>query len=45
MLLGLHPGRTERDERTLYKSLGMAAQDVASGFAVVRAAQRLGDAR
>ncbi|NIL42464.1 ornithine cyclodeaminase family protein [Salinispora arenicola] len=42
VLLGLHPGRTERDERTLYKSLGMAAQDVASGFAVVRAAQRLG---
>lgn len=42
VLLGLHPGRTSRDERTLYKSLGVAAQDVASGFALVRAAQRLG---
>ncbi|ABP53515.1 ornithine cyclodeaminase family protein [Salinispora tropica] len=42
VLLGRHPGRTDRDERTLYKSLGMAAQDVASGFAIVRAAQRLG---
>lgn len=42
VLLGMHPGRTDPAERTLYKSLGMAAQDVASGFAVVRAAQRLG---
>ncbi|USX56277.1 ornithine cyclodeaminase family protein [Lentzea sp. HUAS12] len=42
VLLGLRPGRAETTERTLYKSLGMAAQDVASGFAVVRAAQRLG---
>ncbi|MGA4844519.1 ornithine cyclodeaminase family protein [Streptomyces sp. G45] len=42
VLLGKHPGRTAPAERTLYKSLGMAAQDVASGFAVVRAARRLG---
>lgn len=42
VLLGLHPGRTGDTERTLYKSLGMAAQDVASGFAVVRSARRLG---
>ncbi|MFY1677481.1 MULTISPECIES: ornithine cyclodeaminase family protein [unclassified Streptomyces] len=42
VLLGKHPGRTGETERTLYKSLGMAAQDVASGFAVVRAARRLG---
>lgn len=42
VLLGKHPGRTDPTERTLYKSLGMAAQDVASGFAIVRAAQRLG---
>jgi ornithine cyclodeaminase len=42
VLLGKHPGRTDPAERTLYKSLGMAAQDVASGFAVVRAARRLG---
>ncbi|MFE1797193.1 ornithine cyclodeaminase family protein [Streptomyces sp. NPDC059517] len=42
VLLGKHPGRSGPAERTLYKSLGMAAQDVASGFAVVRAARRLG---
>ncbi|MGW1146244.1 ornithine cyclodeaminase family protein [Streptomyces sp. NPDC002454] len=42
VLLGTRPGRTRPAERTLYKSLGMAAQDVASGFAVVRAARRLG---
>ncbi|MFI2187665.1 ornithine cyclodeaminase family protein [Streptomyces sioyaensis] len=42
VLLGNHPGRSGPAERTLYKSLGMAAQDVASGFAIVRAARRLG---
>lgn len=42
VLLGKSPGRTGPAERTLYKSLGMAAQDVASGFAVVRAARLLG---
>ncbi|KUO12365.1 ornithine cyclodeaminase family protein [Streptomyces sp. DSM 15324] len=42
VLLGKHAGRTAPGERTLYKSLGMAAQDVASGFAVVRAARSLG---
>ncbi|MCH0564864.1 MULTISPECIES: ornithine cyclodeaminase family protein [unclassified Streptomyces] len=42
VLLGKHPGRTGPAERTLYKSLGMAAQDVASGFAVLNAARRLG---
>lgn len=42
VLLGKHPGRTGAAERTLYKSLGMAAQDVASGYAIVRAARRLG---
>lgn len=42
VLLGRHPGRTSAAERTLYKSLGMAAQDAASGFAVVRAARELG---
>ncbi|MFE2724109.1 ornithine cyclodeaminase family protein [Kitasatospora sp. NPDC059327] len=42
VLLGEHPGRSGAAERTLYKSLGMAAQDVASGFAIVRAARHLG---
>lgn len=42
VLLGVHPGRTDPAARTLYKSLGIAAQDVASGFAVVRAAKQLG---
>ncbi|WP_433192163.1 ornithine cyclodeaminase family protein [Nocardia sp. CA-107356] len=42
VLLGVRPGRAAPTERTLYKSLGIAAQDVASGFAVVRAARHLG---
>ncbi|MFL6124153.1 ornithine cyclodeaminase family protein [Actinophytocola sp.] len=42
VLLGRHPGRTGRDEITLYKSLGLAAQDIASGFAVARLAADAG---
>ncbi|MGW7362771.1 ornithine cyclodeaminase family protein [Streptomyces sp. NPDC054841] len=42
VLLGKHAGRSDPRERTLYKSLGMAAQDVASGFAVAQSALRLG---
>ncbi|MEV0230712.1 ornithine cyclodeaminase family protein [Nonomuraea sp. NPDC050786] len=42
VLLGRHPGRTDAEEITLYKSLGMAAQDVVAGFAAARAAQESG---
>jgi len=38
VLLGRAPGRRGPDEITLYKSLGMAGQDVTAGFAVLRAA-------
>lgn len=38
VLLGKHRGRTTRAEITLYKSLGLAVQDVMSGFFVARAA-------
>ena len=40
VLLGRHPGRTGAEEITLYKSLGLAVQDVAFGFAASAAAQR-----
>lgn len=36
--MGGHPGRTHRDEITLYKSLGIAAQDLAAATAVLAAA-------
>ncbi|MGW4642225.1 ornithine cyclodeaminase family protein [Sphaerisporangium sp. NPDC004334] len=42
VLLGRHPGRGDAAEITLYKSLGMAAQDIVSGFAAARAARELG---
>ena len=42
VLLGRAPGRRDPDEITLYKSLGMAGQDVTAGFAVLRAAAEHG---
>ena len=39
---GLKPGRTSPDEVTLFKSVGVAVQDVAAASAVLKAAQRLG---
>lgn len=38
VLLGRHPGRTDPAEITLYKSLGLGAQDIMSGFAIAEAA-------
>lgn len=38
VLNGGHPGRSGPDEITLFKSLGLAAQDVVAGFAVYRRA-------
>lgn len=40
VLLGRHPGRTRADQITLYKSLGLAAQDVVAGLAIARAARQ-----
>ena len=42
VLLGRHPGRSGKEEITLYKSLGLAAQDVASGFAAAQFAAGTG---
>jgi ornithine cyclodeaminase/alanine dehydrogenase-like protein (mu-crystallin family) len=42
VLLGKHRGRTTEAEITLYKSLGLAVQDVMSGFFVARAAGESG---
>jgi alanine dehydrogenase len=44
VLLGRHPGRTRADEITAYKSLGLAVQDILSGFVIASnaAAQGLG---
>ena len=39
---GLKPGRTSPDEVTLFKSVGVAVQDVAAASAVLRAAKRRG---
>ena len=39
---GLKPGRTSPEEVTLFKSVGVAVQDVAAAIAVLEAAQRLG---
>ncbi|WP_248958366.1 ornithine cyclodeaminase family protein [Sphaerisporangium perillae] len=42
VLLGRHEGRRDPGQITLYKSLGMAAQDIVSGFAAARSARELG---
>jgi ornithine cyclodeaminase len=39
---GSKPGRASPDEITLFKSVGVAVQDVAAASAVLEAAQRLG---
>jgi alanine dehydrogenase len=39
---GLKPGRTSNDEVTLFKSVGVAVQDVAAAGRVLAAAERLG---
>ena len=38
VLLGRHPGRTAPDEITLFKSLGLAVEDVAAAYAVYQLA-------
>ena len=39
---GLKPGRTDPEEITFFKSVGVAVQDVAAAAAVLEAAERLG---
>ncbi len=42
IVTGLKPGRTSDDEVTLFKSVGVAVQDVAAAGRVLAAAERLG---
>lgn len=42
VLLGDHPGRTSREELTLFESLGLGAEDLAAAAALDRAARELG---
>ncbi|MEU8481911.1 ornithine cyclodeaminase family protein [Streptomyces sp. NPDC048641] len=42
VLLGVHPGRREGSEITVFKSLGLGVQDVMSGFAVAKEAAARG---
>jgi len=42
VLLGTKPGRSSADERTMYRSLGVAAQDLASAFLVLDRAEKAG---
>jgi ornithine cyclodeaminase/alanine dehydrogenase-like protein (mu-crystallin family) len=42
ILIGKHPGRTAADELTVFKSLGLAVEDLAAAEYVVRRAQETG---
>ena len=42
VLTGAHPGRTEGDELTVFKSLGLAVEDLAAAELVVRRAREQG---
>ncbi len=42
LVTGARPGRTDREEITLFKSLGIAIQDLVTGLHVLREAERLG---
>jgi ornithine cyclodeaminase len=42
ILIGKHPGRTSPDELTVFKSLGLAVEDLAAAEYVVRRARERG---
>jgi ornithine cyclodeaminase len=42
VLIGSHPGRTEAEELTVFKSLGLAVEDLAAAELVVRKAREEG---
>jgi ornithine cyclodeaminase len=42
LLTGAHPGRTSDDELTVFKSLGLAVEDLAAAEYVVRRAAETG---
>lgn len=43
--LGHHPGRRNKDEITIFKSLGLGVQDIMSGFAIAETARAQGRGR
>lgn len=43
VLTGVHPGRRDPEERTLFKSVGLAVQDLAAGLAAVESARAAGE--
>jgi ornithine cyclodeaminase len=45
LVAGTRPGRTSREQITLYKSVGVAVQDAAAAALVLEAARRLGRGR
>ena len=42
VLTGAHPGRTDADELTVFKSLGLGVEDLAAAELVVRKAREQG---
>ena len=42
MLIGSHPGRTDEDELTVFKSLGLGVEDLAAAELIVRKAREEG---
>lgn len=42
LLIGLHPGRTSPEELTVFRSLGLAVEDLAAAEVAVRRARELG---
>jgi ornithine cyclodeaminase/alanine dehydrogenase-like protein (mu-crystallin family) len=42
VVLGVHQGRSNQDEVTIFKSVGIACQDAVASSLVVAAAKRLG---
>ena len=42
MLIGAHPGRADEDELTVFKSLGLAVEDLAAAELIVRKAREQG---
>jgi alanine dehydrogenase len=45
LFLGVHPGRTSPDQLTLFKSVGVAVEDLAAASLVVKAARARGVGR
>ena len=42
VLIGAHPGRADEDELTVFKSLGLAVEDLAAAELIVRKARERG---